>query len=107
MKDILLKYAIGLQNSDQSRESQEIYFFLQKFPGKIKRTADKLLSGMNKNGSMQPIKKIVESRTFDEINTRLEKRLALGNRLESLLNFLGKKFTFGAMMRDVADSVLD
>ena len=91
LQDILLKYAIGLQNSDQSTEAQEIYFFLQKFPGKIKRTADKLLSGMSKNGSMKPIKEIVQQQSFDEIDHRLARRLSFGKRLEAVLNILGKK----------------
>ena len=107
LQDMLLKYAVGLQNNDQSREAQEIYVFLQKFPGKIKRTADKLLSNMDQQGAMKPINEPVANGSFEEVNQKLSRRLSIGTALESVLNIMGQKFTFQTMFRDVVDTALD
>jgi len=104
---MLLKYAIGLQNSDQSSEAQEIYIFLQKVQNvQIRKTAEKLLANMNKNGEMQPNNEMVAKRSFNEISQKLEKYLNIGTKIESALNMMGQKFTFQAMMKDIADTAL-
>ena len=107
LQDMLLKYAIGLQNSDQSSEAQEIYIFLQKVQNvQIRKTAEKLLTNMSKNGEMKPKNEIVDKRSFNEINNKLEKYLEIGIKVENALNFMGQKFSFRVMMEDVADTAL-
>ena len=107
LQDMLLKYAIGLQNSDQSSEAQEIYIFLQKVQNvQIRKTAEKLLTNMSKNGEMKPKNEIVDKRSFNEINSKLEKYLEIGIKVENALNFMGQKFSFRVMMEDVADTAL-
>ena len=107
LQDMLLKYAIGLQNSDQSSEAQEIYVFLQKVQNvQIRKTAEKLLTNMNNGGEMKPANELVQKFSFNEISQKLEKYLNIGSKIESILNVMGQKFSFHAMMRDVADAAL-
>ena len=103
---MLFKYGVSLQNNDQSSEAQEIYKFLQKYPSKMQRTALKLLNGMNKSGSLKPIRKLTVSSDYRTIQKRLARKLTLGNKTENALNMLGRKFTFGTMLRDLSDTVI-
>ena len=101
-------FSCNFQNQDQSQEAQEIYFFLQKLPpGKIKNSAKRLLNGMDSDGSMAPMNKMVENMSMEILESKLERRLNMGMRLENLLNMMGKKFQFKTMFLDLATDVLD
>merc|ERR1712227_204768 len=109
LQDMLLKYGVGLQNNDQSVEATEIYYFLEKMATdmKIKRSVKKLLSGMDSEGSMEPLNDMIEDESIKSLSGKLDRRLELGVRVENLLNLMGKKFQFKTMMRDIADDILD
>lgn len=74
---------------------------------KIKRSVKKLLSGMDSQGSMKPLNEMIEDESMMALSGKLERRLELGVKVENLLNFMGKKFQFKTMMRDIADDILD
>ena len=74
---------------------------------KVKRSVKKLLSGMDSEGSMKPLNDMREDESMIILSEKLERRLNLGVRVENLLNYMGKKFQFKTMMRDIADDILD
>ena len=76
-------------------------------PGKIKQTAKKLLSGMDSEGTITPLIEIVEKMSFDKIASKLERRITIGNKVENLLNMMGRKFQFQAMLSDITDEILE
>ena len=62
---------------------------------------------MNSDGSMTPMNNMVENMSLEILESKLERRLNMGIRLENLLNMMGKKFQFKTMFLDLATDVLD
>ena len=106
-QDFLLKYAVMLMNQDTIDESQEVLHFITRFNSATSRTAKSLLSIMSKDGQIDVDRKPVSRLTFPKLQSRLNRRINRGKRLENALNKLGELFDFTFMFYEMVDIMLE